>query len=140
MVTVCCCYIYIFFFWGWGYFHLFFFFKIIVAFIVASFVGRCPPKKVGDAKIRDIFIRGIFIFWQIRNFFFFFLVDGHGHNGYFVIFRSWCMEKKKWWSMWAAGKGAKKGGELQQNDNVNIIHGWWKKFVCIYVCMCADAW
>lgn len=49
-----------------------FFFKIIVAFIVASFVGRCPPKKVGDAKIRDIFIRGIFIFWQIRNFFFFF--------------------------------------------------------------------
>lgn len=84
---------------------------------------KMSAKKVGDAKIRDIFIRGIFIFWQIRNFFFFFLVDGHGHNGYFVIFRSWCMEKKKWWSMWAAGKGAKKGGELQQNDNVNIIHG-----------------
>lgn len=72
MVTVCCCYIYIFFFLRMRVFSFVFFFKIIVAFIVASFVGRCPPKKVGDAKIRDIFIRGIFIFWQIRNFFFFF--------------------------------------------------------------------
>lgn len=138
-VTVCCCYIYIFFFSRTRIFSFFFFFfqKKSSSHLSShrSLRKMSAKKRVGDAKIRDIFIRGIFFF------FFFFGRWTWSNNGYFVIFRSWCMETKKKsggrcgrQGRWRGGKAEK--GELQQNDNVNIISHGMMKEIC--TCRCVN--
>lgn len=108
-VTVCCCYIYIFFFSRTRIFSFFFFFfqKKSSSHLSShrSLRKMSAKKRVGDAKIRDIFIRGIFFF-----FFFFRSMDMVEQR----LFRYFPIvvhgdKKKKWWSMWATGKV--EGGE-----------------------------
>ena len=95
-VTVCCCYIYIFFFSRTRIFSFFFFFffqKKSSSHLSShrSLRKMSAKKRVGDAKIRDIFIRGIFFF------FFFFSVDGHGRTTVISLFSdrgAWRQKKK----------------------------------------------